>query len=54
MAAETKNKNDLDQGACKCWGKQKEKLKWERADNQKERAYFKRWEMNRNDGSSMI
>lgn len=35
MIAEAKNKNDPDREACK--GKQKENVKCERTDNQKER-----------------
>ena len=45
MIAEAKNKNDLDPGSGKYEGKQKGKLS--------ERAYFKRWEVNRNDGYSV-
>lgn len=46
MIAEAKNKNDPDKGACK--GQQKEKLKCERDDDQKERwdwknVFWKRW-----------
>ena len=37
MIAEAKNKKDHDQGACK--GKQKDKLKCEKADNQERQGW---------------